>query len=186
MWSPPTGLQALGGARIVVAGDSAGGGLLALLPILASEGALPAAAVMSPWTDLGLTGASLEGRADADPSFTRSVLQALADSYARDQDKADPRMSPLHAPLAGPPPIRRQRHRSARCAVGEGDLQLRRDWGAACAFRPRACLSSRGSRTPFTRALPKPLSRSTPVPGIRRRRRRGGSVRLDGEARHNH
>jgi acetyl esterase/lipase len=90
----------------VVAGDSAGGGLLALLPILASEGALPAAAVMSPWTDLGLTGASLEGRADADPSFTRSVLQALADSYARDQDKADPRMSPLHAPLAGPPPIR--------------------------------------------------------------------------------
>jgi monoterpene epsilon-lactone hydrolase len=106
------GLQAPGGARIVVAGDSAGGGLtLALLPILragaVAESALPAgAAVMSPWTDLGLTGASMESRADADPIFTRGVLQAMADNYAHGQDKADPRISPLHALLAGLPPIR--------------------------------------------------------------------------------
>jgi acetyl esterase/lipase len=102
------GLQALGGARIGVAGDSAGGGLtLALLPILASEGALPAAAaVMSPWTDLALTGNSLDSRADADPIFTRGVLQAMADNYAQGGNKADPRMSPLYAPLAGLPPIR--------------------------------------------------------------------------------
>jgi acetyl esterase/lipase len=102
------GLRAQGAKRIVVAGDSAGGGLtLALLAILHAEGVLPAgAAVMSPWTDLGLTGASLESRADADPIFTRGVLQALADSYAHSQDRTDPRMSPLHAPLDGLPPIR--------------------------------------------------------------------------------
>lgn len=112
------GLVALGEARIAVAGDSAGGGLtLALLPVLASEGALPvAAAVMSSWTDLGLTGASLESRADADPIFTRSVLQALADSYAHDQDRTDPRMSPLYAALDGLPPI--------RIDVGEDEVLL--------------------------------------------------------------
>ncbi|MBW4025480.1 MAG: alpha/beta hydrolase [Proteobacteria bacterium] len=102
------GLFAQGTGRIVVAGDSAGGGLtLALLPILRAEGVLPAgAAVMSPWTDLGLTGASLESRADADPIFTRGMLQALADSYVQGSDKTDPRMSPIHAALDGLPPIR--------------------------------------------------------------------------------
>lgn len=61
---------------------------------------------MSPWTDLALTGASLDSRADADPIFTRGVLRAMADTYAQNADRADPRMSPLHAPLAGLPPIR--------------------------------------------------------------------------------
>jgi acetyl esterase/lipase len=106
------GLVALGGARIVVAGDSAGGGLtLALLPILRAgavgDDEMPSgAAVMSPWADLNLAGASLEGRADADPIFTRGVLQAMADNYAHGQDKIDPRLSPLYARLTGLPPIR--------------------------------------------------------------------------------
>ncbi len=102
------GLMANAHGKIVIAGDSAGGGLtLALLPILQAEGVGPAgAAVMSPWTDLGLTGASLETRADADPIFTRSVLEAFANSYAKGGNKADPRMSPLHAKLEGLPPIR--------------------------------------------------------------------------------
>jgi acetyl esterase/lipase len=101
-------LMAEFGGRIAIAGDSAGGGLaLAVLPLLEAKGVVPAcAAVMSPWTDLGLTGASLESRADADPIFTRRVLEALADNYAQGGDKADPRMSPLQARLAGLPPIR--------------------------------------------------------------------------------
>ena len=59
-------------SRIVVAGDSAGGGLaLALLVALRDAGdELPAAAVLfSPWTDLAATGDSLLANDQADPMF---------------------------------------------------------------------------------------------------------------------
>ena len=116
------GLVADGAERIVVAGDSAGGGLtLALLSILADErkrGTLQpvAAAVMSPWTDLALTGASFETRAEADPIFTRGTLQAFADAYLQGQVATDPRASPLYARLGGLPPI--------RIDVGEDEVLL--------------------------------------------------------------
>jgi epsilon-lactone hydrolase len=106
------GLVAEGAERIVVAGDSAGGGLsLALLSILAAEqtkGSLQpvGAAVMSPWTDLALTGPSFKTRAEADPIFTRGVLQALAEAYLQGRDAGDPRASPLYAQLANLPPVR--------------------------------------------------------------------------------
>ena len=106
------GLVAEGFERIVVVGDSAGGGLtLALLSILAADktGGMVqpvGAAVMSPWTDLALTGDSLETRAEADPIFTRGVLRAFADLYLQGQDAANPEASPLHAPLGDLPPIR--------------------------------------------------------------------------------
>ncbi len=116
------GLVAEGAERIVVAGDSAGGGLtLALLSILAAEetkGSLQpvGAAVMSPWTDLALTGASFETRADADPIFTRGVLKAFADAYLHGRDATDPRASPLYAQLSNLPPI--------RIDVGEDEVLL--------------------------------------------------------------
>ncbi len=106
------GLVADGTERIVVVGDSAGGGLtLALLSILAAdktEGIVQpvGAAVMSPWTDLALTGNSFETRAEADPIFTRGVLQGFADMYLQGQDTANPKASPLNAQLDGLPPIR--------------------------------------------------------------------------------
>ncbi|WNJ93365.1 alpha/beta hydrolase [Bosea sp. 685] len=106
------GLVTDGTERIVVVGDSAGGGLtLALLSILASDktkGMVQpvGAAAMSPWTDLALTGESFETRAQADPIFTRGVLQSFADLYLQGQDAANPKASPLHAPLRGLPPIR--------------------------------------------------------------------------------
>lgn len=106
------GLVADGAERIVVAGDSAGGGLtLSLLSILAADktnGMVQpvGAAVMSPWTDLSLAGESHETRAEADPIFTRGVLKAFADMYLQGQDPTDPKASPLHAPLDGLPPIR--------------------------------------------------------------------------------
>jgi acetyl esterase/lipase len=92
--------------------DSAGGGLtLSLLSILAAErahGTLQpvAAAVMSPWTDLGLTAPSMTSRADADPIFTRNSLAAFAASYLQGPGADDSRASPLHASLVGLPPIR--------------------------------------------------------------------------------
>jgi acetyl esterase/lipase len=106
------GLLAEGEERIVVVGDSAGGGLsLALLSVIASaksEGMVQpvGAAVMSPWTDLALTGESFETRAEADPIFTRGVLQVFADMYIQVQDATHPKASPLHAHLTGLPPVR--------------------------------------------------------------------------------
>mgnify|MGYP001286115214 CR=1 FL=1 len=106
------GLVAEGGGQIAVAGDSAGGGLtLALLSILTTakgKGLPPpvGAAVMSPWTDLALTGASMETRAEADPIFMRDMLEAFAALYLQGRDAADPEASPLYARLEGLPPIR--------------------------------------------------------------------------------
>ncbi|KAA1177170.1 alpha/beta hydrolase [Rhizobium tropici] len=106
------GLVAEGAERIAVVGDSAGGGLtLALLSILVGEKAKGVlqpvgAAVMSPWTDLALDGASFETRAEADPIFTRDVLQVFADAYLRGHYAYDPKASPLYADLKNLPPIR--------------------------------------------------------------------------------
>lgn len=106
------GLVAGGAERIVVAGDSAGGGLtLALLSILAADktsGVLQpvGAAVMSPLTDLALAGESFETRAEADPIFTRDVLKAFSDMYLQGQDATLPKASPLYSELSGLPPIR--------------------------------------------------------------------------------
>ncbi|MDQ0395595.1 alpha/beta hydrolase [Labrys monachus] len=106
------GLAAEGAERIVVVGDSAGGGLaLSLLSILAADTTTGmvqpvGAAVMSPWTDLALTGDSFETRAEADPIFTRGVLQGFADLYLQGQNAANPKASPLHASPANLPPIR--------------------------------------------------------------------------------
>ncbi|QND16964.1 alpha/beta hydrolase (plasmid) [Rhizobium leguminosarum bv. trifolii] len=106
------GLVADGTERIVVVGDSAGGGLtLALLSILVvhktKDMVQPVgAAVMSPWIDLALTGDSFETRAEVDPIFTRGVLKAFADMYLQGQDATQPKASPLYAQLDGLPPIR--------------------------------------------------------------------------------
>jgi len=64
------------------------------------------AVVLSPVTDLTLSGASWETRAGADPYFVRSQGVDLVRSYLVDHDPADPLASPLFGGLAGLPPIR--------------------------------------------------------------------------------
>lgn len=89
---------------LAIAGESAGGGLT--LAILAALSDMPdirmpvAAAVMSPWTDLALTGASYRTRAEADSIFTRKALSALADKYLQGRNASDPRASPLHEAIS--------------------------------------------------------------------------------------
>jgi acetyl esterase/lipase len=127
-------LTADGTDRIAVTGDSAGGGLtLSLLSILAAEraqGTLQpvAAAVMSPWTDLGLTANSMASRADADPIFTRDVLVAFASSYLQGHSATDPKASALYASLVGLPPIR----------IDVGDDEILIDDATRYASRARA------------------------------------------------
>jgi acetyl esterase/lipase len=107
------GLVREGAEKILVVGDSAGGGLtLSLLSMLAADERgndvlkPSAAAVMSPWTDLTLSGASMVTRAEEEPIFSREALQAFADLYLQGHAAVDPKASPLFAALTGLPPIR--------------------------------------------------------------------------------
>jgi acetyl esterase/lipase len=59
-----------------------------------------------PVTDLSLSGGSWSTRAVADPYFTRPQVTELVLSYLDGHDARDPLASPLHADLAGLPPIR--------------------------------------------------------------------------------
>jgi acetyl esterase/lipase len=93
--------------RIAFMGESAGGGLLiATLYKLRDEGlALPGAAVaVSPWTDLALTGPSLQSNAAADPMLTATHLPALANGYLAGADPRHHYASPLYGDASGLPP----------------------------------------------------------------------------------
>lgn len=94
--------------QIVLAGDSAGGGLiLALLQTLReSNSTMPAAAVLlSPWTDLVGTVESRTTREGADPIFSAQTMNFLASLYAGPEDKHHPLISPIYADLHGFPPL---------------------------------------------------------------------------------
>ena len=93
---------------IVIAGDSAGGGLTAatLLALKKSGDPLPGAAVLlSPWTDLDATGQSMKTRADKDPMIVVDPLKGMAKLYADKAELTDPLVSPLYGDYNGLPPI---------------------------------------------------------------------------------
>ena len=92
-------------SNIVFAGESAGGGLAVATLINARDHGLPlpaAAFVMSPMTDLTLAGTTMETRREADPLFTRELLQERVNDYTAGQDAALPLMSPIFADLVRP------------------------------------------------------------------------------------
>jgi monoterpene epsilon-lactone hydrolase len=100
-----TGIAA---GHIAVGGDSAGGGLtLALINRLRDAGErIPGCAwLVSPWTDLTLSGATLATKDAVDPIIHRAYLAELADAYLPpDMDRRDARVSPLFADLSRLPP----------------------------------------------------------------------------------
>ena len=94
--------------KIVIGGDSAGGGLaLATLLNLKNLGTdLPAAAILiSPWVDLTLSGTSYIGNKAKDPMLTRSVLATWAECYLSGREATAPLASPLFADLNDLPPM---------------------------------------------------------------------------------
>jgi phosphinothricin tripeptide acetyl hydrolase len=98
----------LAAQHLMVAGDSAGGGLtLALLLAARDAGlAMPALAVpMSPLTDLEGLGESMTTRADADPMVSKGHLEQMATMYLAGADPRTPLAAPLHAELSGLPPL---------------------------------------------------------------------------------
>ncbi len=94
--------------RIAIAGDSAGGNLTLAAAIAIRDAGLPlpaALALISPWTDLSLSGASIRQRARRDPMLQASWIEAGARLYAGSLPLDDPRISPLFAVLHGLPPL---------------------------------------------------------------------------------
>jgi len=106
------------GRRVVLAGDSAGGGLaLALAQRLRDAGEeQPAAiALLSPWTDLLLTGPSVSAVED-DPTLDAERLRGAGLSYAGSADPTGPELSPVNADLTGLPPL--------HVEVGTGEILM--------------------------------------------------------------
>jgi monoterpene epsilon-lactone hydrolase len=107
------------GAPLFVAGDSAGGGLsLSLLVRLRDLGlTMPnGALLLSPWTDLTVSGASIDRNHGKDLWFTRKHLETWARYYVGRAVGASPYISPVFADLSGLP--------SLLLLVGENELLL--------------------------------------------------------------
>jgi epsilon-lactone hydrolase len=96
-------------SRIAISGDSAGGGLTVatLLALRDAGDELPGAALpISPWIDLQGTGESMVTRADADPMVTPGSLAIIGGMYlGAEGDPTNPLASPIHADMAGLPPM---------------------------------------------------------------------------------
>jgi monoterpene epsilon-lactone hydrolase len=95
-------------SRVVVAGDSAGGGLALALLLSLRDAAepLPAGAVLfSPWTDLAATGKSIVDNDAIDPLFCGAWVARHARYYLGKTSATHPLASPVYADLAGLPPL---------------------------------------------------------------------------------
>ncbi|MDJ0793231.1 MAG: alpha/beta hydrolase [Woeseiaceae bacterium] len=93
--------------NIVVAGDSAGGGLtMSLMLELRHTGVpLPGAAVLlSPFLDLTASGESVTTRVEQEPWFNPNDIHTVIKHYCPDEDLENPLLSPVFANVAGLPP----------------------------------------------------------------------------------
>ena len=95
-------------AAIVLAGDSAGAGLAIATAIGVRDSGLRqvlAIVAFSPYSDLAVTGASVEANAKSCAMFTPRGIREAAALYLAGADARDPRASPLYADFRGLPPM---------------------------------------------------------------------------------
>ena len=93
--------------RIVIAGDSAGGGLAASVTMHAlADGVLPAGVICcSPWVDLTITAGTYDTNAESDKLFSRTSAEEAAPAYLGGADPMNPIASPLFGDWDGAPPL---------------------------------------------------------------------------------
>ena len=100
--------QGIDPGRIVIGGDSAGGGLtISTLVALRYLGEpMPSAGVcISPWVDLEGAGESMTSKAEVDPIVQKEMLEFMAHLYMGSRDRRTPLAAPLFADLRGLPPL---------------------------------------------------------------------------------
>ena len=101
-------LTAYAPEQIIIAGDSAGGGLTMALVLAARAAGLPLPAgliLFSPWTDLAATGASLKTNAKRENLLIVERMDDVAALYLAGADPKTPTASPLYGELSGLPPV---------------------------------------------------------------------------------
>jgi epsilon-lactone hydrolase len=117
--------------QVVIAGDSAGGGLAAATLVALRDRGEPTpagGALISPWADLTMAAESYRTRADLDPMVSHEGLKPSADAYLAGRDPADPTVSAMFADLTGLPPL----------VIHVGDHEVLLDDAVALAERARA------------------------------------------------
>ena len=93
---------------VVLAGESAGGGLAVATLVNARDHGLPlpaAAFLMSPYADLTLAGPTMATKGGVDVLMSHENLQARVPDYTAGQDAAAGLISPIFADLSGLPPL---------------------------------------------------------------------------------
>ncbi|MEO7363621.1 MAG: alpha/beta hydrolase [Gemmatimonadaceae bacterium] len=95
-------------SRIVLAGDSAGGGLALSTAMRIRDEGLPQPGVIvtfSPWTDLAVTGLSIDENSDRCAMFAGITIRRAAPLYLGHTSPTDPGPSPLYGDFRGLPPL---------------------------------------------------------------------------------
>ncbi len=98
--------QGIAPDQIAIGGDSAGGGLSVATMVNIKNLGMPmpnCAILLSPWTDLSLSGDSVKANASSDVMLTAGALKKTSGHYLGQSDHTAPLASPLFADLSGLP-----------------------------------------------------------------------------------
>lgn len=101
-------VEGIAPAQIILAGDSAGGGLALSLALAIRDAGWPSAAgivAFCPWTDLAATGESLNENSERCAMFAGDTIRRAAKFYVGDADPMSPSISPLYGDFRGLPPM---------------------------------------------------------------------------------
>lgn len=94
--------------RIIIGGDSAGGGLVVGAILAIRDAGLPTCGggwCISPWVDMEALGGSFTDRAATDPTVQKPTILFMAEKYLAGADPRSPYAAPIYGDLKGLPPL---------------------------------------------------------------------------------